>query len=89
MKKALFLLAVVAMLSFKAQAPAEKTFSLKFTESKLNGHWKNLLTIKQVIDESNLPHQQAKFVNAAVDSLMKDIAEQIQPQLQDTTKPKK
>ena len=39
----------------------------------MNFHWQNLNNIKGVIDQSNLPHAQAKALIFAIDSLQTDI----------------
>jgi hypothetical protein len=39
----------------------------------LNYHWKNLENVKKLVDESNLPHSQVKFIINSIDSLQKDI----------------
>lgn len=69
MKKTITILTVIALMSFAA----EKYISVKFTESELNYHWKNLENVKKLIDESNLPHAQVKFIINSIDSLQKDI----------------
>lgn len=69
MKKVLFILAAITLLSFVT----EKFVVIKMKEEQINYHWQNLSAIKQVISGSNLPHQQAVFVLKAVDSLQLDI----------------
>lgn len=69
MKKTFTILAALALMSFAA----EKYISVKFTEPQLNYHWKNLENVKKLIDESNLPHTQVKFIINSIDSLQKDI----------------
>lgn len=69
MKKTLTILAILGLMSFAA----EKYISVKFTEPQLNYHWKNLENVKKLIDESNLPHAQVKFIIYSIDSLQKDI----------------
>jgi hypothetical protein len=39
----------------------------------MNFHWQNLNNIKGIIDQSNLPHAQAKALIFAIDSLQTDI----------------
>lgn len=65
----------------------EKEFTIKFSESEINKHWQKLSAIKQIVQESNLPHQQVVFVEKTIDSLQMVIASQVQSQL-DTTKKK-
>jgi hypothetical protein len=59
----------VALLSFTVQ----KVVTIKFSEEQMNFHWQNLNNIKGVIDQSNLPHAQAKALIFAIDSLQTDI----------------
>jgi len=69
MKKLLVIIAALALVSFAA----EKFIVVKFKEEQINYHWQNLGTIKQIINASQLPHQQAIFCLQAIDSLQKDI----------------
>jgi hypothetical protein len=71
MKKNLLILAVVAvtLLSFVA----EKFIVVKFKEDQINYHWQNLQAVKQVVNQSSLPHNQVLFILQSVDSLQKDI----------------
>ncbi len=69
MKKNFTILAVLALMSFAA----EKYIAVKFSEPQLNYHWKNLENIKKIIDESNLPHAQVKYIMGSIDSLQNDI----------------
>ena len=59
----------VALLSFTVQ----KVVTIKFSEEQMNFHWQNINNIKGVIDQSNLPHAQAKALIFAIDSLQTDI----------------
>ena len=70
-----------------ASFTAEKYYSLKFTEAQLNNHFANLGGIKQLVEKSNLPHQEVVFVLTSIDSLQKDIILQVQHQ--DASLPKK
>ncbi len=58
-----------AILSFTLQ----KVVTIKFSEEQMNFHWQNLNNIKGIIDQSNLPHAQAKALIFAIDSLQTDI----------------
>jgi hypothetical protein len=69
MKKTLTILAALALMSFAA----ERYITFKFSEPQLNYHWKNLENVKKLVDESNLPHAQVKFIINSIDSLQKDI----------------
>lgn len=69
MKKVIFALAAITLVSFTV----EKFVVIKFKEDQVNYHWQNLNTIKQVVNQSALPHNQAIFVLQSIDSLQKDI----------------
>jgi hypothetical protein len=69
MKKTLTIFAALALMSFAA----ERFIAIKFSEPQLNYHWKNLENVKKLVDESNLPHAQVKFIINTIDSLQKDI----------------
>ena len=70
MKKTILILGVIALLSFAA----DKYVTIKLSQQQLNYHWRNLESVKNIIDESSLPHTQVKFVINAIDSLQKDIS---------------
>ena len=63
-------LAVVLLMSFVV---AEKFIVVKMKEEQMNFHWQNLNTIKNVVNQSALPHNQVVFILQSVDSLQKDI----------------
>lgn len=69
MKKILTILATLTLMSFAA----EKYIAVRFTEPQLNYHWRNLENVKKMVDESNLPHAQVKFIIKSIDSLQNDI----------------
>jgi hypothetical protein len=69
MKYILMVILGLAFLSFTA----EKYYSVKFTENQLLFHWKNIEKTKAIIDKSNLPHMEVKYIIAALDSLQNDI----------------
>lgn len=73
MKKTLFAFSVIGLLSFVS----EKYYTIKFSENQLGFHWKNIEKIKNLIDESNMPHAQAKYIISSLDSLQKDIQKNI------------
>lgn len=68
-KQVLIAAGVVALLSFTVT----KVVTVRFTEEQMNFHWQNLNNIKGIIDQSNLPHAQAKALIFAIDSLQTDI----------------
>ena len=69
MKKTLAFIGVLGLLSFTV----EKFITVKFSEEQINYHWQNLNTIKSVVNQSALPHNQVVFILQSVDSLQKDI----------------
>ena len=70
MKKTFIIIALFALMSFAAN---EKFINVRFSDQQLNSHWKNLEAIKKIVDESNLPHAQVKFILKSIDSLERDI----------------
>jgi hypothetical protein len=66
----------IALVSFSAQ----QYFNLKFSEEALNKHFQNLTVIKQIAEKSNMAHQEVLFISASVDSLQKDIVDQVRRQ---------
>lgn len=54
---------------------AEKFIIVKFKEDQINYHWQNLQTVKQILSQSALPHNQVVFSIQAIDSLQKNIQE--------------
>ena len=52
---------------------SEKLYVFKFSEPQINYHWQNLEAIKQMMDQSALPHNQVKQAVGAIDSLQKDM----------------
>lgn len=83
MKKLFAIIGIIGLLSFTV----EKYVVVKFTEEQINYHWNNLNNVKQVVNNSNIPHQSALFIIQAVDSLQRDI--QKQAQIDSTTQSKK
>lgn len=69
MKKALLVIAAIGLLSFAT----EKFIVVKFKEDQINYHWQNLNTVKEVVNQSAMPHNQVVFVLKSIDSLQKDI----------------
>ena len=76
---------VMAMTAFAA----EKTFTLKFSETDINKHYQKLSIIKQIVDNSNLAHQDVMFVSKSIDSLQTDILNQVKAQIEPVPAPKK
>ncbi len=75
----------IGLVSFSAQ----QYFSLKFSEEALNKHFQNLTVIKQIAEKSNMAHQEVLFISASVDSLQKDIIDQVRLQQQQQPASKK
>lgn len=75
----------IALMSFTAQ----QYYSLKFSEEALNKHFQNLTVIKQIAEKSNIAHQEVLFITGSVDSLQKDIIDQVRLQQQPQPAPKK
>lgn len=69
MKQVSLILLAILLLSFVA----EKFVVVKFKEEQVNYHWQNLNTIKQVVNQSAMPHNQVLFIIGSIDSLQKDI----------------
>ena len=76
---------VMALTAFAA----EKTFTLKFSETDINKHYQKLSVIRQIVDNSNLSHQEVVYVTKAIDSLQADILTQVKGQLVQEAPPKK
>jgi hypothetical protein len=68
---------VMALTAFTA----EKVFTLKFSETEINKHYQKLSVIRQIVDNSNLSHQEVVYVTKAIDSLQADILTQVKGQL--------
>lgn len=76
---------VMALTAFAA----EKTFTLKFSETEINKHYQKLSVIRQIVDNSNLSHQEVVYVTKAIDSLQADILTQVKGRLVQEAPPKK
>jgi hypothetical protein len=68
---------------------AEKTFTLKFSETDINKHYQKLSVIRQIVDNSNLSHQEVVYVTKAIDSLQADMVAQVKAQLEQPAPVKK
>ncbi len=68
---------------------AEKFFTLKFSEPDINKHYQKLSAIKQIVDKSNLAHQEVIFVKNSIDSLQAEILTQVKAQLSQENSSKK
>jgi hypothetical protein len=65
----------------------EKTFTLKFSETDINKHYQKMSMIKQIVDNSNLAHQEVLFVSKSIDSLQTDILTQVKAQIEPAPAP--
>jgi len=68
---------------------AEKTFTLKFTETDINKHYQKLSIIKQIAENSNMAHQDVVFISKSIDSLQADIVTQVKAQVEVPAAPTK
>ena len=68
---------------------AEKTFTLKFSETDINKHYQKLSVIRQIVDNSNLSHQEVVYITKAIDSLQADIVTQVKAQIEQPAAPAK
>jgi hypothetical protein len=68
---------------------AEKVFTLKFSEVDINKHYQNLSLIRQIVDNSNLSHQDVVFVTKSIDSLQSEILNQVKGQVDQIPSTKK
>ena len=78
-------MAIMALTAFTA----EKVFTFKFSETDINKHYQKLSVIRQIVDNSNLSHQEVIYVTKAIDSLQADIISQVKAQLVQETSSKK
>lgn len=83
MKKATFLtLALLGLLAFTA----EKKFRIELNERQANRMFNDLVNIQKIVDNSQLPHDQAKYIVSSIDSIKTDIGQQIAKQIDTTGK---
>ena len=68
---------------------AEKTFVIKFSESEINKHYQKLAVIKQIVDNSNLAHQDVVFITKSIDTLQSEILSQVKTQIEQAAAIKK
>jgi len=87
MKKTILALVVIASLAFGYQY--SKPLTVTATEEQWSYHFKNMAQIKDIVNQSNLPHQQVVFVLNSLDSLQNLAYPQLFKQLTDTAKSKK
>ena len=59
------------------------------SETDLNKHYQKLSVIRQIVDNSNLSHQEVVYVTKAIDSLQADMVAQVKAQLEQPAPTKK
>lgn len=84
MKKTIIAILSIALLSFGLVVKNE--LEVKADLATWQKHIQKLETIRAIVDESNLPNQQVKFVVKTIDSLEGLIIPQLQKQIVDTLK---
>ena len=88
MKKTILALFAVASLAFGYQYSG-KSLTVTASEEQWSYHFKNMAQIKEIVNQSNLPHQQVVFVITSLDSLQNLAYPQLLKQLTDSIKAKK
>lgn len=84
MRKTVLIILVAGLMAFGYQ----KALTVSASEKEWDYHFRNLNTIQQIVDGSDLPHQQVKFINNSIDSLKQLAFPQLLRQIADTTKKK-
>ena len=71
-------LALLMAIGFMAFTPANapKKIKLEFEPNALIGHFSRLNDVKKLVDGSNMPHDQVKYIVATIDSLQTEISRQ-------------
>jgi len=87
MKKTIIALFVVASLAFGYQAG--KTLTVTANQEQWEYVFKTMNGVKEVVNKSNLPHQEVVYVISTVDSFQNLAYPQLFKQLTDTSKTKK
>ena len=86
LKQIVKVITVSAIIIMAISFTAEKIFILKFSENDLNKHFQKLTTIKQIVDNSNMSHQDALFITRSIDSLQLEMITQVRAQLDNIQK---
>jgi hypothetical protein len=73
MKKTILALAIFATMSFAA----EKYITIRLSEPQIQYHWGNLEQIKGLVNQSSMPHNQVVYIIGSIDSLQKNIQENV------------
>lgn len=69
MRKLFLCCSLLLLLSFGVQ----RYYQFRMTETQANFHWQNLENLKQLLDNSSLPHSQVKMALFSIDSLQRDM----------------
>ncbi len=85
MKKTLTIVAIIAIFSF---SNPPKTLTVSGDLPEWNKHLSKLDNVRALVDRSNLPNQEVKFIIQTIDSLGMFIVPQLNKQLADTSKKK-
>lgn len=80
-KKAIIVIISIMSIVTFAFTTLPDTFTFKFSEAEINAHYQNLSAIKQIVERSNLPHQEVVFVQKSIDSLQGELVRQIKTQV--------
>jgi hypothetical protein len=75
-KLALILICSLLFFSFKT----ELVYTVKLTMPEWKKHITRLEGIRKIVDDSNLPNQEVKFVKSSIDSLEIEVIKQLQEQ---------
>jgi hypothetical protein len=73
MKKTILALAIFATMAFAA----EKYITIRLSEPQIQYHWGNLEQIKGLVNQSSMPHNQVVYIIGSIDSLQKNIQENV------------
>lgn len=79
---------LLAGIALKNAAMSGRSLTVTASEKEWDYHFRNFNTIQQIVDGSDLPHQQVKFINNSIDSLKQLAFPQLLRQIADTTKKK-
>lgn len=63
-----------------SRKPLEKIYKFEWPASKVGRHYENIRQIRNIIDNSQLPHSDVKQIIQALDQLDNDIALDVQAQ---------
>jgi len=84
MKKIFLFIGLFIMTSFVANE--EKILKVEWRQSEWEKHFNKLNQVRKYIDESNLPHNDVKFITGTIDSLLIGLSVQLSKQIKDSVK---